>query len=382
MIHYYLQYKDFPNFEAGSLFYGKTTEKVGDKMKKKIDEISYLRGMAGLAVVMVHISAIPVSSLRGDSFLMLLFSLINRGLKFTSPVFIFISGLIFFYSYQNKPFQFTSFLKKRLSAVLIPYLGWSLFYYFYFVYKGIYLFDIKFLLEGLFLGKISYHFYFMIIIIQFYFLFGVFHFLFKKFNPHILLCVFAVVNLLSLRYLKIQYADRIFLNYIFFFSLGCYWGGRLEQIKDFLDKNQGKVYLSYGMAALLYTAQFYFYHGLQRSINVFHVDIMWFIFSTVSIFFCFQISRVIANRATDRVKAVGQFLSRCSFITYLSHPFLLYLSERFLDGRGMLSVSRRFMINTLVVYGSVLLMEFIYINFILRIIKGGVNKKKSLQPEA
>ncbi|GAB6085257.1 acyltransferase [Alkaliphilus crotonatoxidans] len=338
-------------------------------MKKRIEEIPYLRGMAGLAVVMVHLSAIPIDTLGKDSLAMALFTLINRGLKFTSPVFIFISGLIFFYSYKNRPFQYFSFLRKRLNSVLIPYLGWSLFYYLFYVGRGIYVFDIKFLINGLLLGRISYHFYFMVIIIQFYLLFGLFYHAFKRFNPHVLLIAAAIINLISLNYLNIQYSDRFFTNYIFFFSFGCYWAYYFDEIKVLLKKYAKLVYGAYGAAALLYAGQFYYYYAMERPINVVYVDLMWFIFCTVSICFCYQISSLIVPRATEKIKAVGQFVSRCSFITYLSHPFFIYLSEGMLNRLGLLSISRRFLLNVMIVYGGVFLMEFIYLRLILPFLK-------------
>ncbi len=338
-------------------------------MKKRIEEIPYLRGMAGLAVVMVHLSAIPVSTLQKDSVPMMLVTLINRGLKFTSPVFIFISGLIFFYGYQNKPFQYVSFLRKRMSSVLVPYVGWSLFYYFIFVVMGVYVFDPKFLIQGLLLGKMSYHLYFMVIIIQFYLLFGAFYYGFKRFNPHLLLLLSAVINLVSLRYLTIPYSDRFFTNYIFFFSFGCYWGCYLDQIKAFLKKHPNIVYMAYGIAALLYAGQFYYYYALGRSINVYHVHIMWFIFCTVSICFCFKISSLVVSRETEGIKAVGGFVSRCSFITYLSHPFFILGSEWLLDKVGIISISTRFLLNLIIVYGGVFIMELIYIKILLPAIK-------------
>jgi len=74
--------------------------------KERIDETNIIRGIACLAVVLVHITAGPVTSLREGSIHSIIFTLLNRGAKFTTPTFLFLSGLTLFYSYEERDFKY------------------------------------------------------------------------------------------------------------------------------------------------------------------------------------------------------------------------------------------------------------------------------------
>lgn len=331
-------------------------------MKKRIGEINILRGIAGLAVVMVHISAIAVSTLQREGFLPLIYSIINRGLKFTTPTFIFISGLLLLYKYKNEEINYPLFLYSRFRAILIPYISWSLVYYLYFVYTGIYIFSIKDLVFRLLLGSHSYHLYFIVIILQFYLLFGLFLYGFKRLNPSILLLAALVINLVSLKYLKIDYSDRIFLNYIFYFALGCYWGLYIEKVQKLITNHRSKLTIAYIIVAAIYIGQFYLYNSKGIAIKSIYVDYMWLIFSFVSITFLSSMSKMIDEVGNKRLDTFCRFIGRSSFSTYLMHPFVLYHSDRFIVEKGIQSTTLRFLLNVIIVYGIVYMLNFIYIS--------------------
>jgi len=130
--------------------------------KERIDETNIIRGIACLAVVLVHITAGPVGTLNAGSVHSIIFTLLNRGAKFTTPTFLFLSGLTLFYSYEERDFKYVKFLKKRFSTTLIPYLIWSIIYFLYFYFQGIYSLSPRFLIENILLANMSYHLYFVL----------------------------------------------------------------------------------------------------------------------------------------------------------------------------------------------------------------------------
>lgn len=329
-------------------------------MKNKIYEINTLRAIASLSVVMVHISSIAVYTFRSDSIHIILASLLNRGLKFTTPTFIFISGFTLFYSTINQEFKAFSFLKRRFVSTLIPYIIWTMVYYAYFIHQGIYIFSLEFLIDNLIYAQMSYHLYFIAIIMQFYFAFGIIQYLFKRFNPHIILTIFLAISLFTMKYINdFQYADRFFIRYIFFFGLGCYIAIFIEQFKAILAKYKHYTILAYIIMTLYYSYQFYIYHALEKYVNLFLIEITWLVFATTSILFLFNLCTYIVNNK----KKLNHFLnkiSNSSYYIYLAHPLVLYMSEHQLDKRFIMSISTRFVINTLVVYGLTVPLSLAY----------------------
>ena len=99
----------------------------------------------------------------------------NTATKLAVPGFIFISGLTLAYSYKEpKINNIYLFYKKRFINVVIPYVIWTLIYYLVYIILYNYEISLKFFLERLINGSMTYHLYFIIIIIQFYILFPMF----------------------------------------------------------------------------------------------------------------------------------------------------------------------------------------------------------------
>ncbi|HBD64462.1 MAG TPA: hypothetical protein DC038_08515, partial [Clostridiales bacterium] len=67
----------------------------------KLYELDYMRVIACLAVIIVHITAIGTTDYIQGSLPHIVILILNRSLKFTTPIFIFLSGLTSFYSYRK-----------------------------------------------------------------------------------------------------------------------------------------------------------------------------------------------------------------------------------------------------------------------------------------
>ncbi|AKL94806.1 hypothetical protein CACET_c13410 [Clostridium aceticum] len=329
-------------------------------MKKRIDEVNILRAIACLAVVMVHISAIPVSTLQSDSIHMKIFSLLNRSVKFTTPTFIFLSGLTLFYSYKDKRLHYFSFLKKRLSITLIPYFVWTLIYYKYFIHEGYYVFSWSFLIENILLADMSYHLYFILTILQFYLLFGVFLYAFKKFPSHFVLGTLFVISLLTIKYVRFPYMDRFFARHVFFFGLGCYAAMNIDMLREKLLKYQYLITAGYIGISSYYGYQFYQYYGLGKPIKSFTIELTWTIFCFIAIMFYYVVAYHIANKQNSILNKTLKKVAKASYYVYLSHPLGIFLSEKFLTNAGMLSITRRFLLNVIIVYGTVVPLAILY----------------------
>ena len=344
------------------------------KKTSELKEIYILRAIACLSVILVHISAIPVASMESSNPILGVFILLNRATKYTTATFIFISGFVFFYRYHKHKFHYSTFLKKRFKNTLLPYVIWTILYYLYFIYEGYYTFSIRFLLDNFLLANMSYHLYFILTISQFYLLFGIFLKLFKRYNSHFLLLVFLIVNLLSLYFNKMQYADRFFTTYIFFFALGCYIARYYTTVKKLLNRFKTVLLFMYLSITLYDSYSFYNYYKLGKAINVYTVALTWFLFSLISIIFLLAISNYYQSKTEHWV---FKRISVSSYYIYLSHPFVLMLSNKLLDNVGIYSHSLRFIINIVIVYSATL---FLCFNYTILKEKAFINSKIPIRP--
>ncbi|OUS78375.1 hypothetical protein B1748_01895 [Paenibacillus sp. MY03] len=153
--------------------------------KANIVEIHIVRAIAIIAVVLIHATATPRTEVPWGSLSAPFYYVANSLSMFAVPLFLMLSGLVLFYRYHDdwSMGQALAFYKKRLKFVVIPYLVWSVLYYFFnrIAYHQPLEFDPELFLKMLLWGDASYHLYFMSIIIQLYLIFpllmGIVHWL-------------------------------------------------------------------------------------------------------------------------------------------------------------------------------------------------------------
>ena len=98
--------------------------------RAKKDHLELFRGLAILAVLMIHVTSYPVVTLPMHSALYPLYHIVNTFSHFAVPAFIFLSALVMFYQYDDaRKHNWSSFYFKRFQVIAIPYLLWSIFYY-------------------------------------------------------------------------------------------------------------------------------------------------------------------------------------------------------------------------------------------------------------
>ncbi|MBN2827410.1 MAG: acyltransferase [Tissierellales bacterium] len=284
--------------------------------KNRLKELDYIRIIACYSVILVHITAIGVVGYLPGSTHLQIVTLINRSIKYTTPVFLFLSGVTSFYSYRIKSFNYLDFLKKRLPRILVPYFFWNLAYYAVYVILGYYSLNVGFFAKNLLLGTMSYHLYFIVILTQLYFLAPLFHWLFNQFNHGKVLFVIGVINFIAAAELNFKYSDRIFLKYMFFYALGIYLTLNQDKFLTFIENKKTVVFSTLGY---LVTAGLYTYLYYVKSPMSIH---LWFVYSAFSILFLYVVGLFLATKI-KRFYPQVQMLSRSSFYIYLMHPLLL-----------------------------------------------------------
>ncbi len=310
-----------------------------DKVKKdKLYELDYMRFIACLAVMIVHITATAIDTngyIRG-SLPYILILIINRSFKFTTPIFIFLSGVTSFYSYRKKEFKYFPFIVKRLEKVLIAYLVWCVIYYEVYIRMGYYTRDISFFIEHVRLGKMSYHLYFVIIITQMYIVGPIFYKIMKNSDKKIaILIVSAIITALCAEYMRFQDSDRIFLKYVFFYILGIYVTLEYEKYISWINKNKILIAAGYVVIAAIYTVVSYY----NFSVYIY----TWFLFSVFSVLFIYQVG-LIMKKVLSRIYGFIKLFGQSSYYIYLMHPLILTWMIEYTTNNGILSVTKRLII--------------------------------------
>lgn len=309
--------------------------------RKQYMSIHFMRIMACLMVILIHISATPVVSLEPNSLTQAIFVSINQIAKPAVPIFIFISGFLLHSIYRGKALLPFEYWKKRLPKLVIPYVLWSLGYYLLYVKLGYYPLDLKFVLKGLLYGTFIYHLYFMVIIIQFYILYPLLHYVATKIGENRLFIGILAIQL-SLIAVPFEWRDRLFVTYFSYFGLGILLSVHLAKLgklcKPYL-MHFAIFFLVGGLNVLLYFNGQNGWLQLPSIMNsLFYV--LFSIACILALLFGFEglSARLTFNAPTQNRIAR---LSDATQNIYYAHPLFIMGSEYVMNQLGVLSISLR-----------------------------------------
>ena len=329
----------------------------------KLYELDYMRVIACLAVMILHITSTGVTGYIYGSFPQIIMLTINLGFKFATPVFIFLSGVTSFYSYKNQEFKYAPFISKRFKKVFPAYLVWCIIYYLAYIKLGYSIFDMRTFIEGILLGTMSYHLYFVIIIVQLYLVAPIFYNLLKNSNKKIaILIVSAIISVLCAEYIRFENSDRLFLKYMFFYMLGIFVSLEYDKYIAWIIKN--KRLISIGYITLLISYILVSYFNLTIYISV------WYVFSICSIFFVYYVGLIMKNKLY-KIYGFIKVFSQSSYQMYLMHPFILTFMIIFTENNGILSVTMR-----LIIYSIVVIPVTIITSLIFTAVRNKIKKNK------
>ena len=319
-----------------------TTAQTIDNKKDKLYELDYMRFIACFAVMIVHITATGVIEYIHGSFPHILMLHINRSLKFTTPVFVFLSGVTSFYSYsyKNKKINYLDFLKKRLSKVLIAYFIWCIIYYTVYIRMGYYAMDIKFFVKNILQGTMSYHLYFVIIIVQMYIAGPIFYFILKNTEKKVpILIVAGIITYLCAEFIRFDLSDRLFLKYMVFYMLGIFVTMEYNKYLKWIKKNKVFIVLGYIIMSLIYTVVSYY--------DSVYYTFVWFVFSSIAVFFVYSVGLLMKDKLNSIYSFIKVF-GQSSYYIYLMHPLILTIMIIYAEN-NFLSVTNKILLYTFTV---------------------------------
>ena len=208
------------------------------------------RGVAIIAVIALHVTYLGGYWNSPFRFYCQFYSqLFNFGV----PAFLFISG----YWISKKPIKsledYKTFLIKRFSRILVPYLFWSLVLIGYEVIKT-HDVDVYGIIFKLILGRASFHYFFIIMIAQLYIITPLLQYINRKPYGLMLVLILNIMTLL-LRYLSRLHFNfwfpsiSVFYSWVIFYEIGLLLGSGNRKI--FVPENIRSFILPAILASLL-----------------------------------------------------------------------------------------------------------------------------------
>jgi len=235
--------------------------------KKRVVAIDGLRVIAILGVILIHTTTrvLEVTHYNLNFYAETLF--LNQFARYAVPLFFLISGFVLELNYKED-LNFWAYIKKRFSKIFIPYIIWSLIYY-YFIYTN----NSNNLIYVFLTGNASYQLYFIPTLCIFYILFPFFHKLYKFISQPIILITLGALQVWLLYHdyfiKNFSFVDpvRISILSFFFFVSGMILSHYLESIINFCKK--WKIIF----AVLMLILAFYIYkEGMIRYFQTYNIN--------------------------------------------------------------------------------------------------------------
>ena len=212
---------------------------------EKRREIDFANVCLCVLVMLIHILSRAVGALERESLQYAVVFVPWRLASFVVQGFIFLSAMKYFMKFGRgtQRLGYGGFIASRRNTSRMADIRWNLIYYFTLMPLGYFIFDPAELIGYILRGDMISHFYFVVVIVQFYLLMPLWIWLVRKARAAVLVPLSLIVMIAFGQYLAAGYAynDRIFLKYIFYWICGCYAGMHYEKVMAFLKK--------YGFAA-------------------------------------------------------------------------------------------------------------------------------------
>lgn len=323
---------------------------------KKLPAIEYIRGIAMLGVIAIHTGAEYLTNPAANIHLVACFEIITR---FSIPIFFFISAFGLFYNFSfTEPFNYSAFLKRRMKAVLVPYLVWIIFYIifnqlvFHVGWPGP-----RLLLEMFFFGTAKYQLYFIVILLWFYVLMPlwirllsdmtieklalilIFQILFNNFSSRTLWNI-QIANPLIRELVDYRLNYWIF-HYLFIFLLGGYLAVHADWFMKIMKEK--RLYINFFFKLTLCSFLAFYYRLIlldhykpEAAVNTAHqlspLGTCYAVAASVFFFTIFTYQEYPAS--------FNRFLSFCgkhSFFVYLFHPVALTFATKMVQRIGLIN---------------------------------------------
>jgi len=313
---------------------------AGTKPSVLIPEVFFLRGLASVAVVVNHVVGLTYRMCGYQAPLMMVLDQVSR---IGTPLFVFISAVLLFHRYLERPLNLKEFYLGRFTKILLPYIVWSLFY------ERLRLSwneSVTFtsVITDLLNGRAVFHLYFIIVITKFYLLFPLFHYGLRRCKHQIkpLLATVFILNCAVL--MMVNYFPRALkgipvlaqfsanyesslLSWLFYIVLGYMVAADLEGYRNFARRRLLPMAAGALLVGVVMVAEFFLFHAdTTREFASSRPVLLFLIPLLLPVLFALSApDRAVAKRRPwlDAIAAYSLY----SFGIYLVHIYILYRVE-------------------------------------------------------
>lgn len=299
----------------------------GGFIVKRLLYLDWLRVLATIAVVMIHVTAGAGHLNKMDSghyenwIVANLFETLSR---WSVPVFVMISGALLLK--DQKSISYIEFLRKRAGKVVIPFVGWSILFYVYGAYTGYYPASVKHAIKLFITNGISYHLWFLYMIVGMYLVTPLLQVFVKNANRkqiHYFLFLWlyaSVITRLCDYYLHAHLSIELFFatDYVGYFILGYYLSNY-----EITKKWRNLSYLG-GILGFLLTFFGTFYYTLRGNGQL---DQFWYSYFSPNVLLCsvglFIWFRYFLQEKNGQLPFVCKAINQVSLGVYILHFWLM-----------------------------------------------------------
>jgi surface polysaccharide O-acyltransferase-like enzyme len=293
-------------------------------MANKLFEFENMRGIAILAVVIIHVTAGATITYTPGSISYFSYNIVNSFLQFAVPLFLFISSVVLSWKLsQEEKTPLLSFYRKRLRGVVFPYLLWSFLYIALklVLYRDSSMLSWNFLGKELLNGTAFYHLYFLLIMIQLYLFLPILKSFLQKMNfSHVLILTvilqggFYYLNKIWI-YQLYPHPANLLGSYLSVFIIGSWLGLNYQRVKTILWSYKRYFWaLHLVLAALFITINIRLRMGAPVGLTIYYGSYHLFVLAAcVSIWL----------GSLQKQSVFGECFGEHSFAIYLIHPFFL-----------------------------------------------------------
>ncbi|BCJ87064.1 acyltransferase [Effusibacillus dendaii] len=324
--------------------------------KDRISEIQYLRGIAFCAVAMQHVIGVynQVTISLGESVILAVFLEL---VKFAVPTFVFITGLVLFYNY-NEGVRYPSFIWKRIKEILIPYLIWSVLYAVSFPPDNpFHVSPIREFTHQWITGTAFYHLWFVVMIFQFYLLYPLFQRLmlwFRTIRRQIWLLLVSGILYLAVLWASLyaiprglirfdnpilhalldKYRDRNFLLWFFYFLLGAVAGLSVSRWRDWIKRihywNIPIFLILFAWVTSMLANSINLSNKLKLNANIatsLRPSMFWFSVSSIALVYVLSVQM---SQRENWLSHLTESIGKYSYGAYLIHALVLQMIGGFI----------------------------------------------------
>ena len=261
-------------------------------------ELSYMNALASLAVILIHVLSLGISSLTPGTWQSVAVYLPWRLAAFVVPMFLYTGAAKLAMQVWDKPLGFGDYLRyclRRVRKIYLPYVLWVVIYYLAFWLIHYVRGEVGEFFSYLLIGNLSSPFYYIVIVMQFYLLMPLWRWMVRHLSPFVGMSLSLLVTLL---------------------------------------RNGWNLVLA-GLGAVLCAGLACWQYATGQW--VLNLDLIKLCADLLSIFFL-QSLCLFLTKAPQKLQNLLERLSQCSFFVYLSHCLFLTLVTAFLQSRGVSSV--------------------------------------------